>query len=379
MSSTSPAARWRVDDVPTPALLIDPTVVERNLARMQGYATEHGLRLRPHTKTHKSVHVAARQIAHGAVGLTVAKAGEAEVMARVEGCDDLLVAYPVFDPARRDRVAALARGGLTVRVGVDSALAVDLLAEAARAHDVTLGFLVDLDVGFRRTGVQSAAEAVALARHVDRTRGARLDGVMFYAGHIKARPTEQAASLGSVATLLAEVLDAWHASGLRAPIVSGGSTPTALQSHALPQLTEIRPGTYAYQDMNGVRGGHCALDDCAASLACTVISTAVPGKVVVDAGSKTLTSDRNSLFSDSGFGHVVEYPQAKVVRLSEEHGELDVTSCDRRPKLGDRVRIIPNHICPCVNLQDRAWLLPDEGAADGYLQPLPIDARGRLS
>ena len=138
-------------------------------------------------------------------------------------------------------------------------------------------------------------------------------------------------------------------------IVSGGSTPTAYQSHLIPQLTEIRPGTYIYNDMNTVRGGFCTLDDCAARIICTVVSNAVPNQIVLDAGTKTLTSDACIPARDSGHGFIVEYPQAKIVALSEEHGQVDVSRCDHQPDLGQRVTVIPNHICPCVNLQNDVW------------------------
>jgi D-serine deaminase-like pyridoxal phosphate-dependent protein len=223
--------------------------------------------------------------------------------------------------------------------------------------------------------VQSPGAALALAQHVDRTAGVRLDGLFFYPGQIWSPPDQQAALLEPVAARVAETLDLWRRHGLEAGIVSGGSTPTAYQSHLIGVPTEIRPGTYVYNDMNTVLGGFCELDDCAARIVCTVVSTAVPGKVVLDAGTKTLTSDRNATRPDSGHGRIVAYPQAKIVRLSEEHGEVDVTACDRAPKLGERVHVIPNHICPCVNLQDAAWWRQP----DGMLEPLPIDARGRLA
>ena len=143
----------------------------------------------------------------------------------------------------------------------------------------------------------------------------------------------------------------------------------------MPQLTEIRPGTYVYNDMNTVSGGYCTLDDCAARIVCTVVSDAVPGKFVIDAGSKTLTQDRNALGPDAGFGHIVECPGGKIVRLTEEHGEVDASACERRPRLGERVHVIPNHICPCVNLQDVVWLR----GGDGALESISVDARGRLS
>jgi len=380
------APRYRAHDVPTPALLVDLTVAQRNIDRMQAYADEHGLGLRPHTKTHKSLRLAARQLAAGARGLTVAKVGEAEVMAAADGCGDLLVAYPAFDPGRRARLARLARGrgDVAVRVGVDSAVAADAIADAARDAGATIGLLVDLDVGMHRTGVQSPADALALAQRIDKTKGARLDGIMFYPGHVRGGPDDQAAALSEVAVILGETLALWRKSGLAAAIVSGGSTPAAPRSHLVGGATEIRPGTYVFNDMNTVRAGHAGLDDCAARVACTVISDAVPGKVVLDAGSKTLTSDRCSPALDSGFGHVVEYPGAKIVRLSEEHGEVDLSGCSGAPpRLGERIHVIPNHICPCVNLQNLSWagagLFDGRGAAAGALEPLAIEGRGLTS
>ncbi len=162
--------------------------------------------------------------------------------------------------------------------------------------------------------------------------------------------------------------------GLRVTIVSSGSTPSAQQSHLVATYTEIRPGTYVYNDMNCVYAGACSLEEVAAKVVCTVISDAVPDKVVLDGGTKTFTSDRNGPRPDSGHGYIMQYPQAKIVRLSEEHGEVDVSQCDRRPKLGERVEVIPNHICPCVNLHDAFWLRSGD-----ELHRLPVDARGRIS
>jgi D-serine deaminase-like pyridoxal phosphate-dependent protein len=166
----------------------------------------------------------------------------------------------------------------------------------------------------------------------------------------------------------------WSDHGLQARIVSGGSTPTAFQSHQIPEYTEIRPGTYIYNDMNTVRGGYCGLEDCAAHVVCTVVSTAVPGQVVIDGGSKTLTAELCPAAPDSGHGYILEYPEARIAKLSEEHGQVDIRACRAGPQLGERVTVIPNHICPCVNLQDAVWWRDEEGR----LQELPIDARGLL-
>ena len=359
-------------DLPTPAILIDGPTVRRNVERMAAYAREHRLKLRPHTKTHKSTLLGRMQVENGAAGLTVAKAGEAEVMAEVT--DDLLMAYPAVEPHRCETLARLAREK-AVRVSVDSAYAVDALAEAARSAGSVVGILVDVDVGLHRTGVQTPDEALALAQHVSRTTGVRLDGILFYPGHIGGPPEGQADKLAAVDAIVGEVIDLWRRHGLEAAIVSGGSTPTALQSHRVRHMTEFRPGTYVFHDMNGVRGGFASFDECAARIIATVVSTAVPGQFVIDAGSKTLTMDRCGPAPDSGHGYVVEYPEAKIVKLTEEHGQVDATACARRPKVGERVSIIPNHICPCINLQDRVWW-QERGDRP---QPVPVDARGRVN
>jgi len=359
-------------NLPTPSLVIDLPTVKRNIAQLADYGRQHKLSIRPHAKTHKSLRMAKLQLDAGAVGLTVAKAGEAITMAEV--CRDVFVAYPALDPYRREKLAHLARTH-TVRVGFDSVEAADALGAAAREAGTTLGALVDLDVGVHRTGVQSPADALALAQHISRTPGLRLNGIMCYPGQIKHPTREQPALLSPIAALLQETIDLWRRAALEPKIVSGGSSPTAFQSHLIPQLTEIRPGTYIYNDMSQVACGYATLDDCAARLTCTVVSTAVPGKFVLDAGSKALTQDRRADSPDTaGFGHVVEYPQAKIVKLTEEHAEVDASKCAGRPKVGQRVHVIPNHICPCVNLQTMVWVKD----GDSELEPMPIDARGQV-
>jgi D-serine deaminase-like pyridoxal phosphate-dependent protein len=363
--------QFTIDSVPTPALVIDGAVARRNLKRLADYGAAHKLSIRPHTKTHKSRFIASLQLENGAGGLTVAKVGEAQVMSEVS--DDILLAYPALDPYRTEQIAKLAHK-ITIRVAVDSQVAVDALAQAAQREGSTIGILVDVDVGMGRTGLQTPQEALALAQHVDRTAGVRLDGIMCYPGHVWNPKDRQNEPLAKVSAKLTEVIDLWAQQGLAAKIVSAGSTPTAYQSHLVPQFTEIRPGTYVFNDLNEAYSGFCELEDCAARIICTVISTAVPNQVVLDAGSKTLTSDRCIAAPDGGHGRIVEYPSAKITRLSEEHGQTDISACDRAPRLGERVSVIPNHICPCVNLQDNLWWLEN-----GELRPLPVDARGKLN
>jgi D-serine deaminase-like pyridoxal phosphate-dependent protein len=361
-----------VTQLPTPALVINAAIVRRNIARLANYASQHRLGIRPHTKTHKSRLLAGLQLKAGAIGLTVAKAGEAEVM--MQACDDILMAYPAVDPARSKRLAEIARTK-TMRVAVDTPAAVQALALAASTADSTIGLLVELDVGMGRTGVASAEETLNLAKLITRTNGVRLDGLMCYPGHIWAPVAEQGPLLAAVAAKLQAAIDLWTKHGLEARIVSGGSTPTAFQSHLVKPYTEIRPGTYVFNDMNTFRGGYCALEDCAARIVCTVVSDAVKNQVILDGGTKTFTSDICISARESGYGYLVEYPDARLTRLSEEHGQVDVSQCEKRPKVGERITVIPNHICPCVNLQDRVWWLEE----DGEVQAITVDARGKLS
>jgi D-serine deaminase-like pyridoxal phosphate-dependent protein len=359
-------------ELPTPSLVIDLARVDRNIAGLAEYAASHRLRVRPHTKTHKSKFFAERQLSAGAGGLAAAKVGEAETMAEV--CDDVLLAYPACDRSRAPRLAALAQRK-TVRVAVDSVEALESLATSARQAGTTVGVLIDLDVGLHRTGVATPDDAWKLAQHADRTAGIRLDGLFCYPGQIWGTPESQAARLAVVDELLQQTLQLWQRSGLQAEVVSGGSTPTAYRSHHCSALTEIRPGTYLFNDRNTVFGGYCTWDDCAARVICTVVSTTVPHQFVIDAGAKTLGADRCVPASESGQGHVVEFPQGKITLLSEEHGQVDASACEHRPRWGDRVSIIPNHICPCVNLQNGFWIIDHEHR----LQRLPVDSRGLLT
>ncbi len=376
MTTTTPNPFQLADQLPTPSLVIDAAKVRRNIERLAAYAAGHGIAVRPHTKTHKSIEMARLQLAAGARGLTVAKVGEAEaLLPAFDGAEpDLFMAYPAVDPVRTARLAALARSA-RLRVAVDTTAAIEAIGAAAAAAGSTIGLLVDLDVGMGRTGVPTAETLVSLAETVERTPGVRLDGIFCYPGQIWARPDEQAAPLAAVAAKIQEAIDLFDRHGLCRSSVSGGSTPTAYQSHLVPQVTEIRPGTSIYNDMNTVRGGFCTLDDCAATIICTVVSDAVGGQVVLDGGTKTFTSDRCAPTPDSGHGHIVEYPDAVITKLSEEHGQVDVSRCERRPRVGERVTVVPNHICPCVNLQDAIWWRE----SDGRVRRLVVDARGRLS
>ena len=344
----------------TPAPVIDLDRVEHNLAKMQAYADSHGLRLRPHIKTHKLPLFARRQVALGAVGITCQKLGEAEVMADA-GLSDIFVSYPLIGAAKAARLAALAARVPRLAVAADSALAVETAGSAARQAGRTIGVLIEFDSGGRRTGVVSAAQAVALARLARDTPGVRFDGLMTY-------PASAA-----TASFVAEASPLLAAENLAPAVVSGGGTPGAWRAHEIAGLTELRVGTYIYHDRTTVALGAASADECALYVLATVISRPTPERAVIDAGSKTLSSDLLPPGLGDGYGMLPDYPDARIERLNEEHGMLDLSASARRPELGEVVRILPNHVCVVSNLHDEVVLT--RGGA--VVETVAVAARGR--
>lgn len=360
-----------LDALETPVPLVDLDRLAANLDRVAAYAAEHGLALRPHTKTHKSPRVLAAQVARGAVGATVATRREAEVMAGVT--DDILLAYPAVGAAHARRVASLAER-VRVTVALDSERALIDLARACAAAGVEAAVLVEADLGMRRCGVADPAEVVRLGRLAREKDGVRYGGLLFYPGHIRQAPDEQDDDLAALSARLATIVDALAAAGLKPPVVSGGSTPTLWASHRVAGLTEMRPGTYAYNDRTTAAIGACAWEDCAYSVLATVVSTAVPGQAVVDAGSKALGREPLRAGAEEGLGALLDRPDVVVARASEEHGILDLSNTTWRPSVGERVRIVPNHVCVSVALHEEVV-----GMRDGWIEDRwRVEARGRL-
>ena len=335
----------QLETIATPAALVDLARVEQNLARMQRYADAHRLALRPHTKTHKAPWLAEQQIAHGAIGVTVATAVETDLLGA--SGREVLLAYPPLGV--RALAAASSAATRPTLVALDSIAALAQLRDAAGAARVQVGVLVEIDVGMRRCGVESAELALRIARVCDDDVPFR--GLMFYPGHIREPVAEQDASIETLASTIDTFVTAFGEAGMEAAIVSGGSTPTAWRSHELPHLTEIRPGTYVFNDRTTYAIDACAHDDLAYTVLATVVSTGVSGQAVVDAGSKALSSDTIRAPGKEGFGELLDRPEVTMSRMSEEHGVLDLSQTDWRPRVGDRVRIVPNHVCVSVNLQ----------------------------
>jgi D-serine deaminase-like pyridoxal phosphate-dependent protein len=382
--------------IETPAALVDLARVRRNLRTAADYCTAHGLGWRPHVKTHKSPELARMQLAAGAIGLTVATPREAEVMADV--CGDLLMAHPPVGP-KVDRIVALAER-VRISVALDSEASLLPLAAAAAAAGRTVGVLVEIDVGMGRVGLPDAGDVLALVRRA-RDLAPAIDwrGILFYPGHIRVPAPEQDALLAEVSQRLGRVLDVLRAAGHHPAVVSGGSTPTLFRSHEIAGLTEIRPGTSIFHDRDSVALGVAGPEDIAYSVLATVVSTGVPGQAVVDAGSKALAKEEFRAGSgEGGYGVLLDRPGIRVRSVSEEHGVLDLSATAWRPSVGERVRIVPNHVCVSVNLQDRLLAFdpaagsdpgrggerdahPEAGAASADLpglRAIELPGRGRL-
>lgn len=353
----------------TPAPLVDVDRMTSNLDRMAAYVKRHGLRLRPHIKTHKIPALATMQLERGAEGVTVATVHEATVMATV--CDDILMAYPPVGQPRIDGILSLP-ASVAVTVALDSATALDALSRAAAAARRTIGVLVEMDLGMRRVGLADTDALLELASRASAAPGIDYRGVLFYPGHIRQHVDRQEESVTALSGALGQRLDALRNAGLQPEVVSGGSTPAAFVSHTIPGLTSIRPGTYIFNDRTTAALGACRTEDCALTVLARVVSTAVPGQAVVDAGSKALGREPLRAGNHDGFGEVLGRPEVTVAAMSEEHGILDLGRSDWRPAVGDLVRIIPNHVCYVVNLHDTLFA----GRGDQVEDTWTVAARG---
>jgi D-serine deaminase-like pyridoxal phosphate-dependent protein len=326
----------RLSNLETPVATVDLDRVERNIASLQSYCDEHGFAFRPHIKTHKIPAIAHLQVRAGAQGIACQKLGEAEVMADA-GLDDILITYPLVGRPKAARLAALAR---RVKVGVvgDSAAVAEGLAAVLVEQGTEVEFLVECDTGFGRTGVQSPGAAAELAELVAGLPGLHFAGLMTY-------PT-----LPESGPWLAAAREAIEGLGHQVEGVSGGGTPTARRTHEIGEVTEIRAGTYVYGDRACIANGSVGLEDSALRVLVTVVSRPTRERGIIDAGSKTLTQDAAE--GTTGFGLVVEHPEARIYKLNEEHGFVDVSRCDPQPEVGDMLTIVPNHACGTVNMHD---------------------------
>ena len=348
-------------DYGTPALVIDMDRVERNIARIQAVCDKAGVANRSHIKTHKSPYLAKMQIAAGAKGITCQKLGEAEVMADA-GIDDILISYNLLGDEKMARLGAL-QAKATVTVAADNDTVIAGLPQAASVSGRPLDVVVECDTGRKRAGVETPREAIALARQIAASPGLTFAGFLLY-------PTET--GWPDAQRFYDEALAGVRAQGLEPTIVSTGGTPNLPNVGQLKGATEHRFGTSIYNDRMQVKAGVATWDDCALNVYATVVSRAGPERGIIDAGSKTLTSDTGGGLDGHGF--ILEHPEARIARFAEEHGFLDLTRSNTRPNVGDVVRIVPNHVCVVVNMFDEVVMV----RGDEIIGTLPIAARGKL-
>ena len=346
-----------LSDLETPAVVVDLDVMERNLSRMAEYAESTNLRLRPHTKSHKIPELAKMQLEHGAQGITVAKIGEAEVMLDT-GFTDMLIAYPIVSQGKAEKLANLAtRADITV--ALDSINAARVISQEVRPKHADVGVLVELDVGFRRCGIADEDELLSVVQRVVDLPGLEFKGLMFFPGNFQVPEKERAELRVGVNEFLERAVSKIEAAGIAVPVVSGGSTPTARECHLFFGVNEIRPGMYIFNDRNMVGVGIAEVEDCALSVVTTVVSTSVSGRAIVDAGSKTFSSDRHLAGDGKGFGLVkTDFGLddfAELDQLSEEHGHLNISNSPHHYRVGESVCIIPNHVCSTVNMHNQIY------------------------
>ena len=325
-----------VDDLETPSVLIDLDIMDRNIATMQARCDELGIQFRPHIKTHKIPDIARRQLEAGAVGIACQKVSEAEVFLAA-GFRDIQIPYNIVGRRKTRRLASLAKLA-DVTVTVDSAAVIDGIATAAQEADATINMLVELVSLNERTGT-TPEDALQLARHIAATDNLKFAGLMIYPSDAAIRPHLQRAL-----TLLKEA-------GIAAEVVSGGGSGAIREAHLLPELTEMRVGTYVFYDWNSVNSGYAGFDSCAMRIRATVVSANEKSRVILDGGSKAVHSETvNGLY-----GYILEYPAARLHKLNEEHGYVDFSACETAPAVGDIVHIIPVHTCVVSNLHNQLY------------------------
>lgn len=344
-----------MDELETPVAIVDMDRLEANIARLQAYLDEHGLVNRPHIKTHKIPAIAQMQLAAGAAGITCQKLGEAEVMAQA-GITDIFLPYNILGAAKLARLMRLA-AQVRMSVTADSATTIHGLADAARQAGQVLPVLVEFDTGMGRCGAQTPAIAAGLARLIADSSHLRFGGLMTFPHNPQ---TDE---------FVEQTKDLLAADGIAVERVSIGSTTHVWQAHERRTATEYRAGMYIYGDRYTLKAGAIALEDCSFKVLTTVVSRPTAERGILDGGSKTFSTD---LLGLEGHGLILEYPEARFYSMSEEHGHVDFAACERRPAVGERVTVIPNHCCVVSNLFNQIV-----GVRGGQVEVVwPVAARG---
>lgn len=343
----------KIYDLETPSVLIDLDIMERNIRRMQDRCNNLGLGFRPHIKTHKIPDIAKMQLEAGAVGIACQKVSEAEVFTGA-GINNIQIPYNIVGSQKTARLADLALYN-HVTVSADHPTVIAGLADAAKANEITIRVMVDLATDIHRTGAP-VEEVLNLAKKIDDDENLHFAGLLVYPSNVTMRPAIQ------------EALEALNHAGIGVDAVSGGGSGAAHHAHEVPELTELRVGTYVFNDMNTVTKGWASLEDCAMRIMTTVVSRPTVDRVILDGGGKTFAADR----VNDGHGYIVEYPEAHFYQTSEEHGHVDMSQCEDRPVIGERVHVIPVHTCVVTNLHNQIYGI----RGDDVEVVWPVAARG---
>lgn len=360
MTTTDALKRDIIEHFGTPCAVIDLDIVDRNIAQLQSLCDNAGVANRPHIKTHKSPFLAKRQIDAGAIGITCQKLGEAEVMVDA-GIEDILIATNIIGAARSGKLASLQQR-VSLKICADNPVSLAAYAEAGRSAGRPVRVLIECDTGQKRAGVETPNEAIALAKIVRDDPWLEFGGLMFYPP-LDGWPATQA--------FLDMAKEGLASLNLVPEIISTGGTPNLKNIGTLHGASEHRSGTSIFNDRMMMAAGVAQVEDCALKIFTSVVSRAGDNRGILDAGSKTFTSDPGGL---EGHGLILEHPEAQIHKMAEEHGFLDLSGCDKRPEIGDILRVVPNHVCVVVNMFDKLVAVRN----NSILDVLRVEARGRL-
>jgi D-serine deaminase-like pyridoxal phosphate-dependent protein len=357
-------------DLDTPEVLLDLTATERNIARMAGIAHAANLNLRPHTKTHKSPEIAKLQLGAGARGITVAKLGEAEVMVE-HGIDDILIAYPIVGERKLERLAKLHHKAKLI-VSTDSVECATGLHQVGVRTGKPVDVYVEVDTGLGRCGHKPGKETIDVVKQMQQLSGIRIIGVMTHEGQswLATEPEGRERIIRETSSALADTAEHLRALGFPCTEVSIGATPTAFHAGAAIGATEMRPGTYVFNDANVLAHGFIGVEECAVTVLATVVGHPAKDRVILDVGSKTLSQD--GAIDNDLKGIIINQPTWQLTKLTEEHAIVHVPD-NTNVVIGERVRIIPNHVCVVTNLVDQFVTV----RGDEIVGTLKVEARGR--
>jgi len=357
----------------TPVAIVDLDIMERNISDMADFAKKVGVNLRPHIKTHKVPEIAMKQLKSGANGITCAKLGEAEIMINYIDVGDIFIANQIVGEEKIKRLINLSEK-CKISVGVDSIDVAQPISDLAVKRGIRISAIIKVDVGLQRTGVPYGEPTVDLAKKIYKMKGIELCGIYTHEGHIYgATGFDDVRNIGiESGKMMVETADMMKKAGFDTKVISVGSTPSAKITPTVQGITESRPGTYVFNDYYEIRLGVAEEKDCALTILATVISVPSDDRAIIDAGTKSFTSDKAQAFGV--YGLIKGMPDIQLVRAYEEHGVLKIDPSKTKLKVGDKVEVIPNHVCPAVNLFDELVGIKNDNVEEIW----KVSARGKL-